>query len=128
MVLLQVAHERVANPHQRPIVDSLLKAGLLRLAPDLGPPSEATAFLNGEEQRLGADLRAWERVDTGHSGRDARVILIVSVVALASFLFATQPGLQTSLLAIATGITGVLTTVLKTRDAISSSLAARKGE
>jgi len=90
MVLLQVAHERIANPYQRPIVDSLLETGLL-LAPDLGPPAEAT------------------------------------VVALASFLVATQPGLQTSLLAIATGITGVLTTVLKTRHAIASWFAARKG-
>lgn len=128
MVLLQVAHERVANPYQRPIVDSLLKTGLLRLAPDLGPPAEAIDFLDGEEHRLATDLRAWERANTGHSWRYARVILIVSVVALASFLVATQPGLQTSLLAIATGITGVLTTVLKTRDAISSWLAARKGE
>ena len=128
MVLLQVAHERVANPYQRPIVDSLLKTGLLRLAPDLGPPADAAAFLNGEEHRLKADLRTWERVNMGHSWRYARVILVVAIVGLASFLFATQPGLQTSLLAIATGITGVLTTVLKMRDAILSWLAARKGE
>ena len=128
MVLLQVAHERVANPYQRQLVDSLLKTGILRLAPDLGPPAEAAGFLNEEEHRRAADLRAWERVNAGHSWRYARVILLVSVVALALFLFATQPGLQTSLLAIATGITGVLTTVLKTRDAITSWFAARKGE
>jgi hypothetical protein len=67
-------------------------------------------------------------VNVGHSWRYVRVILAASVAALACFLVATQPGLQSSLLAITTGITGALATALKMRDAITSWLSGRKAE
>jgi hypothetical protein len=65
-------------------------------------------------------LREWERVNVGHSWRYVRLVLVASATGLAGFLLLTQPGLQSSLLGIATGITGALTAGLKLRDAVAS--------
>ena len=75
---------------------------------------------------LQADLHQWESVESGHSWRYARIVLLASVAALGFFLIATQPGLQSGLLGIAGGITGALTAVLKLRDAVLSWMGDRK--
>jgi hypothetical protein len=41
MVLVHIARERIANPYQRPVVEALLKKGLLRFNPDVQPFSDA---------------------------------------------------------------------------------------
>jgi hypothetical protein len=128
MVLLQVAHERIANPYQRSTIRVLLRDGLLTLNPDLQPCSGAfEQFLRQKEHDLQPQLLSWEQVNVGHSWRYVRLALVAGVTCLGFFLVVTQPALQSSLLGIATGITGVLTTGLKARDAIASWFAARKG-
>jgi len=121
MVLLQIARERIANPYQRAIIQKLLRDGLLRLNPDLQPCSEEfDQFLQGKEHDLNGQLLAWEQVSVGHSWRYVRLALVAGVTCLGFFLIITQPALQSSLLGIATGITGALTTGLKARDAIAT--------
>ncbi len=127
MVLLQIACEKVANPWQRPTVDALLQKGLLRLRPGLQACSpELEAFLRDEASRSRDQLTEWERINLEHSWRYVRVILAVVVAGLACFLIATQPSLQSSLLAITTGIAGALTTAMKLRDAVGAWFVGRK--
>jgi hypothetical protein len=121
LVLLQNVHEHVVNPHQRPLIERLLTRGLLTLDPDLRPFSrEFEAFILAREPDLQAQLVEWETVESGHSWRYVRLVLVTSVAGIAFFLVATQPGLQSGLLGVATGIAGALTTSLKLKDAIAS--------
>jgi hypothetical protein len=121
MVLVQIARERFANPYQRPIVRQLLQDGLVRLAPDLQPSSEEfEKFLRGKEQKLEAQIKKWEENTGAWSWRYGRLILGASVIGVLFFLVATQPGLQSSVTAIATSIAGVLTAGSKLREAITS--------
>jgi hypothetical protein len=127
MVLLQVARERIANPYQRTMIRHLLDKGWLTLDPILQPASaEFGVFLLGKEKDLHADLQQWEEVNVGHSWRYVRLILLAGVIGLGCFLIATQPGLQSTLLGIATALTGGLTTGLKLKDAILPWFEARK--
>jgi hypothetical protein len=118
-LLIQVTKEGIANPHQQPLVADLIRRGLLRLDPDLQACSDAfQQFVRRQEAALASELASWERVHTGH-GWPVRNGFVVLVGGLAFFLIATQPGLQSNLLGIATGLTGVLTTGVKLRDAIA---------
>ena len=83
--------------------------------------------LQQKEQGAHAALLDWEEVESSHSWRYVRLVLVAGVTCLGFFLIMTQPALQSSLLGIATGITGTLTTGLKAKDAIASWLAQRKG-
>jgi len=126
-VLLQVTREHVANPYQRRVISELLRRGLLRLDPDLRPFSEDfEQFLLQQESQFGSALEAWERVEVSHSWHYARMVLLASVGTLAFFLVATQPFLQSSLLGIATGITGAITAGLKVRDTFAEFMRNRK--
>jgi hypothetical protein len=125
-VLLQVARERVANPHQ-PVVVALLRRGLLTLDPDLRPASPAfEAFILEQEPGLADTLHAWERVNTSHSWRYMRLVLLATVGVASFFLVATQPGLQSGLLGIASGVTGVLTAGVKLREVVAEWMVTRK--
>ncbi len=129
LVLLQVARERIANPHQAATIKTLLAAGLLQLDPDLRPATTFDdEFLLGKQRELHAQIREWEHVKDEHSWRYVRQVLIASVVALGIFLFVTQPGLQASLVGIATGIAGALTAGLRLREAIVSWWPGRKSD
>ena len=126
-VLLQVTREHVANPYQRPVISELLRRGLLRLDPDLRPFSEDfERFLLQQESKNDSELQAWERVEVSHSWHYTRMVLLASVGSLAFFLVATQPSLQSSLLGIATGITGAITAGLKVRDTFATFMSNRK--
>ena len=125
LVLARVASDRVANPHQRPVVESLLKRGLLTFDPDLRPCSPAfTAHILEQEHELRPELAKWEAVESGHSWRYVRLVLL-SVGCLGIVLVAAQPGLQSGLLGVTGGITAAMTTLLKLRDAVSSWMASR---
>jgi hypothetical protein len=127
LVLLQVARERIANPHQRETITRLLEQGLLCLAPGLRPCSKQfDVFLQQKARQLQAEVRDWEDVKGGYGWRYVRLILIASVAALGFFLIATQPSLQSSLIGIASTITGALTAGLKLRDALMSWLPTLK--
>jgi hypothetical protein len=127
LVLIQIIRDHIANPHQRPVIRRLLRRGLLTLEPDLRPFSPAfEGYLLQRSEDLQVDLRVWEAVESRHSWRYMRLVLLASIGGLAFFLIATQPGLQSGLLGMATGITGVLTTSLKLRDAVASWLGDRK--
>jgi hypothetical protein len=126
MVLLQVARDRIANPRQHQIVVKLLKERLLTLNPDLRPSFDVDKVFRDERETHAADLRQWEDVTGARSWRNIRTMLIVSVGALALFLFATQPSLQSNLAGIASGVTAALTVILKLREAIASWLPGRK--
>jgi hypothetical protein len=129
MVLMQIARERIANPYQRPIVEGLLKKGLLRFDPDVQPfSSEFDQFLHAKEQALQAEVQHWERVNARHSWRHGRLILAAAVGGVGLFLFATQPGLQFNVVGVASGITGVLTAGFKFRDAVMAWLGQRKSD
>jgi hypothetical protein len=127
MVLVQIARERIANPYQRPLVQLLLQKGLLRLKPDVQPFSDAfDRFLRVKEQELGPVIEEWEKVHLCHSWRYGRLILGASVACIGTFLIATQPGLQSNLVGIATGITGLLTAGFKFRDALTAWFSGEK--
>lgn len=127
LVLIRVVREHVANPYQRSAIAGLLQRGLLKLDPDLRPCSPAFGdYILGKEKEMQTELREWEEVDAGHSWRYTRLVLFASLGGLAFFLVATQPGLQSGLLGIATGITGALTASLKLRDALVSWIGDRK--
>jgi hypothetical protein len=126
-VLLQVTREHVANPYQRRVIGELLRRGLLRLDPDLRPFSDDfERFLLQQESEHGSELEAWERVEVSHSWHYTRMVLLASVGSLALFLVATQPSLQSSLLGIATGITGAITAGFKIRDTFFEFMNNRK--
>ncbi len=127
LVLLQTTHEHVVNPRQRRLIEGLLGRGLLTLDPDLRPFSrEFEAFILAREPELQAQLAEWETVDSHHSWRYARLVLVTSVAGIAFFLVATQPGLQSGLLGVATGVAGALTTTLKLKDAVASWMNSGK--
>jgi hypothetical protein len=127
MVLLQVTRERIANPYQRTMIAHLLEKGWLTLDPILQPASaELRTFLLAKEKELHADMQQWEEVNVGHSWRYVRLILLAGVIGLGCFLIATQPGLQSTLLGIATALTGALATGLKLKDALVPWFEARK--
>jgi len=52
----------------------------------------------------------------------SRVILAGAVAGVGVFLIATKPGLQSSVMAIASGITGLLTAGATLRDSVTSWL------
>jgi hypothetical protein len=54
------------------------------------------------------------------------MILLVCIGGLGLFLAATQPGLQSELLGLASGLTGALTAMLKLKDAVWSWLPTGK--
>jgi hypothetical protein len=125
-VLTQLVQEHIANPYQRPVLLALLDKGLLLLNPDLQPFSpafEAFVLAQGEQRR--GEVQAWEWVNVRRSWRYGRIILAGSIAGVGFFLIATQPGLQSSMMAIATGVTGLLTAGSKLRDAITSWLGNR---
>jgi hypothetical protein len=127
IVLLQIARERMANPGQRRVVERLLDTGLLRLCPDLRPwPREFEEFLLNTEEERHAEVSNSEHVTDEHSWHSVRLILAMSVAGLGFFLVVTQPGMQSTLLGIASGVTSALTTGLRLRDAITSWLPGRK--
>ena len=108
-------------------MDGLLALGLVRLSPGLQPCSPAfERFLLQQADDRRAELEHWEHLDVEHSWRYIRVVLAVVVAGLGCFLIATQPGLQSSLIAITTGIAGALTSAMKLRDAVGAWFASRK--
>jgi hypothetical protein len=121
MVLLQIARDHVANPHQTEVIDQLLHDGLLRFEPDLRPFSaDFGAFLQRKWRELRPQLHEWEDVKSGHSWQYVRIILVASMGALGCFLIATQPSLHSSLMSIATAVAGALTAAFKVREAVMS--------
>lgn len=128
MVLVQVAREHIANPYQRPTVEALLKKGALRLNPDVQPCSDAfETFLQGKVRDLQTQIADWQDVKVRSSWRHWRLVLASSVAGVGLFLIATQPGLQSSVVAVATGTTGILTAGSKLWEAFGSWIGGRKG-
>jgi hypothetical protein len=128
MLLLQIAKERIANPYQGDVVRRLLGDGLLRLAPDLQPSSEAfDEFLLSKERECEAKMVEWENVNASHSWRYVRLVLVTGVSGLGLFLFVTQPAFQSSVIGVTTALTGTVTTGLKLRDAVMSWFVTPKG-
>jgi hypothetical protein len=126
IVVLQVARDRIANPKQARI-QRLLAAGALQLSPDLRPSEKFdAAFLEAKWKELQTRVEEWEKVTDVHSWRYARLIVISSVAALGLFLIVTQPGLQSTLVGIATGLTGALTAGLKLREVLVSWFPGEK--
>ena len=118
-VLIRVAHDHVANPYQRSTVESLMKQGLLTLNPDLQPCSaEFADFIVAQQGNLQTELDQWAAVDSGHSWRYARLVLLTSTAGLGLFVIATQPGVQAGLVGLGGGIAGVLTAAVKLRDSV----------
>jgi hypothetical protein len=127
MVLIQIAREHIANPYLRDTVKGLLAKGLLQLAPDVQPYSaEFAALVREKEPGLEAKIQEWQDVNATRSWRRWRLILGASVGVLGFFLIATQPGLQSSVIAVATGTTGVLTAGSKLREAVTAWLERKK--
>ena len=127
LVLVRVVHEHIANPYQRPIVEALLQRGLLTLDPDLRPCSRGFAdYIRAREPELQTSLREWEEVESGHSWRYARLVLLASVVGLGLFVVVTQPGLQSGLVGVASAVAAALTALMKLRDAIGDWLSSSR--
>ncbi|HEX4999065.1 MAG TPA: cache domain-containing protein [Terriglobia bacterium] len=118
-LLAQVAQEHIANPRQKHMVADLFNRGLLQLAPDLQPGSKVfAAFLLARKATMKQQLQDSHKVSEWRSWRYIRLLLIVALAGLGLFLAATQPGWQSSLVAVATGVTGLLTAFLKLQDVI----------
>jgi hypothetical protein len=123
-ILVQVTEEGVFNPYQRPAIEKMLAKGLLVLDPDLQPRTgKFRQFILAHRPE---GLHDWEEVDVAHSWRYARLILGVTLGLMAVFLVATQPGLQSELLGVATGIAGALGTLVKVRDAIAGWMEKKR--
>jgi hypothetical protein len=126
-VLLQIVSESALNPRQRPAARRLIEAGFLDLRPHPVPATPSVARLISAKQReCAAQVRAFEHAGGLHSWRYVRIVLVGAVIGLGFFLVATQPGMQSGILGIATALTGVLTSLLKLRDAAASWWPARR--
>lgn len=127
MVMVQIAREDIANPHQRWIVEKLLADGLLQLNPDVQPRSaELDAFLRSSDRN--EESAKWQAdADSRRNWQYGRLVLVSSLAAVGFFLIATQPGLQSGVVAIATGVAGILTAGSKVREAFTSLLARKTG-
>lgn len=126
-VLLQIVGECALNPRQRPAARRLIEAGFLDLRPHPVPATPCVARLILAKQReCAAQVRTFEHAGGLHSWRYVRIVLVGAVVGLGFFLVATQPGMQSGILGIATALTGVLTSLLKLRDAAASWLPVRR--
>ena len=87
---------------------------------------EFEAFLQERRRELQAEIVSWQDVTVRGSWRHWRLILVASVAGVGLFLLATQPGLQSSVVAVATGTTGLLTAGSKLWEAFGSWIG-RKG-
>ncbi len=128
LVLVSLARGHIVNPYLRPAIRSLLHDGRLVFGPDLRPSSEAFArylCAPAREEELATHRRQWEASESSHSWRYARVVLLASAGGLGIFLLATQPALQSSVVAVATGVTGAATAALRLRDALASWLGRK---
>lgn len=126
LVLTRVVLDRMVNPYQRPVVVELIRRGVLSLEPHLTPSDELCRFIQGQQVALSTHVRASERVESSHSWRFARGVLVASGVGLAVFLFATQPALQSEFVGIASAVSGGLATLMKLWEAFASRAADRK--
>lgn len=120
LVLARVVLDGMANPHQRPVVEALIGRGVLVLEPNLKPSEDLCKYIRDREVELRHRLRATERVESSHSWRFARGVLVASGVGLAVFLFATQPALQTEFVGMASAVSGALAALMKLWDAFVS--------
>jgi hypothetical protein len=126
LVLLRIAHDHIANPYQRSVVESLIRQGLVTLNPDLQPSSpEFAAFIIAQQGTMKTELEQSEAVESGHSWRYIRLVLVTSSAGLALFVLATQPGVQAGLVGLAGGMAGILTAVLKFRDSVLAWVEGR---
>lgn len=126
-VLLQIVGESALNPRQRPAARRLIEAGFLDLRPHPVPATPSIArVLSVKQRECAAQVRAWEHASGLHSWRYVRIVLVGALIGLGFFLVATQPGMQSGILGIATALSGVLTSLLKLRDAAASWLPARR--
>ena len=120
-LLMQIAAERIANPHQRELTLGLLDSGLLTLCPELRPATpewEAYILAKASDDTLAQRLRDSENVGEMHSWRYARTVLLTALIAVSLFLLATQPGLQSDLVGIGTGASALATAAFKLREAV----------
>lgn len=117
--LMQVAEEHVANPRQRPVILSLIAKGLLVLEPDLRPRDRELESYIRNEGRASADLQAWEAAAGERSWHSVRLALFATMAVGAIFLLTTQPGLQSDLAGLASGIVSVGGVAVKIRDVVT---------
>lgn len=126
LVLTRLVLDRMVNPRQRPVVVELIRRGVLSFEPHLTPSGDVRGYINGQQVALRAQLRASEHIESSHSWRFARGVLVASGVGLAVFLFATQPALQTEFVGMASAVSGALAALMKVWDAFASRAADRK--
>jgi hypothetical protein len=112
LVLVQVAEEGFANPHQKRIVKRLLKRGLLKMAPAL------ELFEPGFEEfvRQVAEREAvsnWERPEKGMGWKQTRWILTAVIVVVGTFLLATQRQALDPIVAFLPALTAAVGGILK---------------
>jgi hypothetical protein len=121
-VLMQVTAEHVANPRQRLVVLALIKKGLLVLDPDLRPgTSELEAYVR-KQAAVSADLTNWEAAAGERSWHSVRFALFGAMAAGGVFLVTTQPGLQSDLAGLASGIVTIGGMAVKVRDIITQAI------
>jgi hypothetical protein len=119
-VLMQVADEHIANPQQRTTVEELARKGLLILEPDLRPRTAALEARIRNEARTSAPLKEWEAASGERSWHSVRTVLFATIAVGGVFLFATQPGLQSDLAGLASGIVTAGGLAVKVRDSITA--------
>lgn len=122
LVLARAVLDGIVNPYQRPHVETLLRRGVLTLDPNLRPRPELATFIRDRKVALHEELRRSEIVESDHGWRYARVVLVASGVGLLLFLAATQPGLQSEFIGIATAVSGALASGMKLWESVASRL------
>lgn len=128
-VLLQITEEGIANPRQRPVVLELARLGLIALSPEITASTPAVAATIEQARNDGetrTQLIAWERTHAGHNWGQIRGVLIPSLAVVALFLVVTQPGLQSDLAGIVSGVTAFGASALKLRETMSGWIMSRK--
>jgi hypothetical protein len=125
-LVMQIFEENLANPGQAREVERLIKAGFLRLNPDLQPATAefcAEVGKKAEDPAFCAELGKWEQVEGAHSWRYMRTVVVAGLAALAAILF------QSEITALAGAVAAGLTTLSKLREAIGAWLpSAAKGD
>ena len=98
----------------------------MTLDPNLKPSDDLATFILGQKDALREELRASQVVESSHSWRYARMVLVASGVGLWLFLVATQPGLQSEFIGIASAVSGGLASAMKLWDSFAARLAQTK--
>ncbi len=126
LVLFWALEEHVVNPRQRATVEALIDRGLLTLAPDLQLGSaHLKKYVQDKAANMSAQIADLEQAASNYSWQRVQRVLWAGLAAVAIFLLATQPLLQSGLQILALAVTRFLKTFKDLFDALVDRLGGK---